>query len=109
MTLCTDVNSKQVNLDKRANDDDAAVKDSIIDFYANRYDNPRLQNELQDVHNLIDFVRKFNIKNNQFVARDNSDKTVIITLPKLRFNPNDAAKYQNYCYHQAIKYMPWDK
>ena len=38
-----------------------------------------------------------------------TDKTVIITLPKLRFNPNDAAKYQNYCYYQAIKYMPWDK
>ena len=86
VNLCTDLNNKQVNLDKNSNEEDSAVKESIIDFYANRFDNPRLQNQLDDVHNLIDFVRKFTIKNKELVARDNSDQTVIITFPKVNFS-----------------------
>ena len=97
VTLCTDLNNKQVNLDKNANDDDDAVKSSIIDFYANRYDNPRLQKELDDVNNLIDFVRKFTIKNNQLTARDNAESTVVITFPKVD------------SFHAWGQNMPWDK
>ena len=60
--LSTDLFTKELNLDKNVPDDAEATKRSIIDFYAYRYNNPRLQNSLENIYNLIDFVRKFTLK-----------------------------------------------
>ncbi len=62
VNLSTDLFTKEVNISNKADDDDDATKKNIIDFYANRYNNQRLQNSLDDVHNLMDFARKFMVK-----------------------------------------------
>ncbi|RNA16636.1 hypothetical protein BpHYR1_047814 [Brachionus plicatilis] len=37
-----------------------------------------------------------------------NEKTVVITLPKIRYNPDDTEKFKLYCYHQMIKFSDWD-
>ena len=82
--LSTDLFTKELNLDKNIPDDAEATKKSIVDFYANRLNDPRLQNSLENIYNLIDFARKFTVKKNQLVLREDPDKTVIITFPKVK-------------------------
>ena len=43
-----------------------------------------IKNQLNEVHNLIDFVKKFNIRNGDLVLRENSEKAIIITFPKVK-------------------------
>ncbi len=32
---------------------------------------------------------------------------IVVTYPKVRFNPNITSAYQDYCYYQLIKYSSW--
>ena len=46
-------------------------------------------------------------KDNRLTNRQDSDKTVVITFPKIRYNPLNKEKHKQYCYHQLIKYSNW--
>ncbi|RNA33424.1 ATP-dependent DNA helicase PIF1, partial [Brachionus plicatilis] len=41
-------------------------------------------------------------------VRPDHVNTVVITYPKLRYNPNDVIRFKQYCHHQLIKYSDWD-
>ena len=44
---------------------------------------------MQEEMNLIDFTREFVIKNDTLKRRDDADKTVIITYPKVILNQSN--------------------
>jgi hypothetical protein len=103
VTLSTDLYTKEVNTT------DQALKKNIIDFYADRFQNSKLQNSLDDVNNLMQFVQKFIVKNSELALRQNPEKIVVIAYPKVRHCPNDPVKFAQFCYHQSIKYTPWTR
>ena len=41
------------------------------------------------------------------IIRDQKRQTVIVTYPKVKFNPSDITNHQKYCYFQLIKYSTW--
>ena len=79
----TDLYTREVNLGKNIDENSSATKKSIIDFYSERLENNSIQHQLDDVNNLIDFVKKFIIKKNELALRPDAEKTVIITYPKV--------------------------
>ena len=83
VTINTDLDSREVNLDKDADSDDLATKKSIIDYYAERKTISEIQHLLHDSINLIDFIKIFNIKKNKLILRENSQKCVVITYPRV--------------------------
>lgn len=99
ITLSTDLNSKEINLDKNASADLPAYKKSMIDFYANRKNIDFLQPYLHQITNLISFVKliKLNCRNNKLELRPESHRTVVITYPKYRYNPQNKEKNKLYC------------
>jgi ATP-dependent DNA helicase PIF1 len=109
ITVNTDFNSREINLAPNVNDEEPATKASYLDYFAERFNYPGLQNELSDVYNLLDFVKKFQIKKNQICARDKPEKCVVITFPKMRPNPDDPVKHAQFCYHAMIKFSNWSK
>jgi hypothetical protein len=84
IVLSTDFNSREINLDRNTEDDDSATKKSMLDFYANRYKMTQIQCQLPNIKNLIDFAKTFKIVKNQLVLRNDTEKTVVITYPKVR-------------------------
>ena len=69
VTLSTDLCTKEVNTNANADRDDDAVNKSIIDFYADRFKNQRIQNALDDVNNLMDLFVNLLSKNRTCTAR----------------------------------------
>jgi hypothetical protein len=85
VNLSTDLFTKEVNINANANEDDDATKKNIIDFYADRFNNQRLQNALDDINNLMEFTRKFIVKKGELALRENPEKVVVIPFPKVYF------------------------
>ncbi|CAF0924282.1 unnamed protein product [Brachionus calyciflorus] len=109
VTVSTEIDSRQLNLNVNEDDESKATKNSLIDYYANRKQLESIKNQLVKIGNLISFVRFFKLDSNyKITAWADHDKTVVITLPKIRYNPDDREKYKLYCYHQTIKYSDWD-
>ena len=111
ITISTDLDSKQLHLNKNLDSHESAFKKTLIDFYANRKSEVFFKYYSDHLNmNLLTFVRKFTLdKKNELIIRPNSEKTVIITYPKFRANPDNKEMYKNYCLHQLIKLSVWDK
>jgi hypothetical protein len=82
-------------------------KKSILEFYANRFNEDIDKDILSKIYNVIDFAKTFSIIKNKLIKRSNSDKIVILTKPDVYYNPYDSNKYKDYCYYNLIKYSNW--
>lgn len=74
----------------------------------NRKSNKSVLPYLDKIINFIDFVKLFYVSNNSLKLRTESHRIVVLCFPKVRFNPSNANKLINYCYHQLIRYSSWD-
>jgi hypothetical protein len=83
IVLSTDFNSREVNLDKNIDENEPATKKSMLDFFGNRLKISQIRCQLINVKNLIDFARIFRIVKNELVLRNDTEKTVVITYPKV--------------------------
>lgn len=98
-------NSQNENNDNENNT--TAFKKSLIDYYANRFNIDSLKNCLDEIFHLCEFVRLFKIYKNQLVRRNNPDRIVVITFPKVRPNKDNLVKHKEFCYYMCIKFTPW--
>ncbi len=104
MTLNTDLDSRELNIEANIDGNEPAKK-SIIDYYANRKKEFFLRTYLDQTTSLVQFVKMFKLtKDNKLTYRQDSDKTVVITFPKIRYNPLNKEKHRQYCDHQLIKF-----
>ncbi|RNA16317.1 ATP-dependent DNA helicase PIF1 [Brachionus plicatilis] len=109
VTISTEIDSRELNLNVNDDNDSPATKNSLIDYYANRKQIDLIKNQLVKIDNLVSFVKYFKLDNkNKLSIRTEHEKTVVITLPKIRYNPDNTEMYKIYCYHHTIKYSDWD-
>ncbi|RNA24393.1 ATP-dependent DNA helicase PIF1 [Brachionus plicatilis] len=101
-----ELNSKQIEIDTKKGDDQICFKKTLLDYFLIR---KSLNQKMDNVYNLIDFCQAFQFVNKQFKLRKNSEKIVVITHPKIRYNPLDLANHRSFCYYQLIKYSSWDQ
>ena len=101
--ISLDINSKQVTFDNNI----IQYKKSIIDYYANRYNEYIDKDTLDKIFNILDFVILFKLQNNRLVKRNNANDVVILTKPDIYYNPYDIHKYKDFCYYSLIKYSNW--
>jgi hypothetical protein len=104
----TDLDSREVNIQQISDENAPATKKSMIDYFAHRKSDASLQPYLNEIVNLVEFARLFQIKNNSIIQRPDAYKTVVVTYPRVRYNPNNIEKLKEYCYRQMIKYSSWD-
>jgi hypothetical protein len=78
---------------------------SLLDHFAERSSN----NLIANVNNFHEFLKKYKIAKGELVLRRNSDKIIVVTYPKVHYNPNIKEKYTEYCFYQMIKFSPWTK
>jgi hypothetical protein len=108
ITLNTDLNSRELNIDMNLDENEPATKKSIIDYYANRKKEFFLRTYLEQITSLVHFVRMFKLtRDNKLTYRQDCEKTVVITFPKIRYNPLNKENHIKYCYNQLIKYSNW--
>jgi hypothetical protein len=108
VTISTDLEKKEINISRNQSPNEPATKKSLIDFYAHRKTNKKLENYLDRINCLITFVQLFQLNaKNELELRKNSEKTIVITYPKFRFNPDNPEMNKYYCFHNMIKYSDW--
>ena len=106
--LNTDLYSREINVEQMNNPNASATKSSLLDYFANRKNIPFVQPYIQNIHNLIDFVKMFSMVNNNLKIRNDSHRIVVIFYPRVRYNPSDIKKHSQYCFHQVIRHTNWD-
>lgn len=101
-----------------------ATNNTLMDFYANRAeyfefikkireseDSKKNRQCLQKKDNLEtsfnQFVIQYKCVKGELRIRTNNDKIIIVTYPKVRFNPKITETYKEYCFFQLIKYSNW--
>ena len=78
-------NHRQLDLSRSTDvDQPLSFKKSLLDYFANRNNIELIVPHLHKISNLIDFARNFEIMSDRLRIRKNSNKTVIITFPKIR-------------------------
>lgn len=92
--LNLNVEEKEINLqtnnNKENEDNYHTFKKNIIDFYANRFNESLLDNKLDKIECLIDFVQYFKLdKEGNLQSRRNPLKIVVLPFPKYRPNKKD--------------------
>jgi hypothetical protein len=92
----------------KENQNNKATNRSLLDFYADRMNNPDLVDILDQIKSFNNFVIKFKDFKNQLKLREDSENTIIVTYPKVRYNPNIIETYKDYCFYQMIKYSDWN-
>ncbi len=109
VTLNTNINTREINTEPELPADNSAFKKSLIDYYANRKKLGICQPYLSKIRNLIDFAKLFNTNGrNELIIRPAQKQTVIVTYPKIRWDPDNNENNKNYCLHNLIKYSDWD-
>jgi hypothetical protein len=108
----SDLYNKGININEINNDSASATKVSMIDLFRYRKKNPLLIPHLLKITNLIEFFRLFKLVKKEPRLRDSvefSSESVVVTMyPRIRFNPDNIEKYKEYCFHQIIRFSPWD-
>ncbi len=104
--LSLDINSKQIKITN--NDEDNITSKSLTDYFANRYNDSIVKDELDNIFNIIDFAKIFSVKKDKLVKNPSPELIVVITRPTVKFIPNDINKHKDYCYYQMIKYSNWN-
>jgi hypothetical protein len=104
----SDLYNREINVNAINNDSASATKKSMIDFYRTRKKNTFLIPHLDKVINFIEFVRFFKIVKNEIKLRESPETVVVTMYPRIRYNPLNIDKYKEYCYHQFIRFCPWD-
>ena len=84
-----------------------ATNKSLLDFYVQRENNPKLIHMLDEIKSFNSFVIKFKVFKNQLEFRPESENTIVVTYPKVRYNPKIIETYKQYCFYQMIKYSNW--
>lgn len=97
------------NEESQTNNEKSIYKNSIIDFYANRFNNHSLREYISSINHLIQFAQLFkvNSKTNKLEKRPNPEKMVVIPYPRVNQNANNKRQQAEYCKYQLIKYSPW--
>ncbi|CAF1045089.1 unnamed protein product [Brachionus calyciflorus] len=109
VTLSTEIDSRELNLNVNQDEESSVIKNSLIDYFANRKNCQYLDKNLPQINCLIKFVKFFKLDSkNKLVNRPDNEKTVVITLPKIRYNPDNSEQLKSYCFHQMIKFSDWD-
>ena len=85
-----------------------ATNNTLMDFYAHRYQNERLQPIIETITYFYDFVSQSKVVKGQLTKRHHNKQIIIVTYPKVRYNPQIYEAYIDYCYYQTIKYSNWD-
>ena len=81
VTICTNLNSKEINTQPGLANDTTAFKKSLIDYYAIRETLGIVQPHLNKINNLIDFIKLFNTNaQNQLILRSSKKKTIVVTI-----------------------------
>ena len=109
VTLNTNMNSREINTDPELPAENSAFKKTLIDYYAIRKKLGVCQAHLSKIKNLIDFAKLFTTNGrNELILRPTQKKVIIVTYPKIRWDPDNNENNKNYCLHNLIKYSDWD-
>ena len=108
-TYSLDFGNREIhNLHNSNAEDLSATKWNMLDFFGNRYTNPKLDdNDLATLTSFIEFVKYFDCPNGVLKRRSNSENLIIMTIPRVKYNVDNRTMHTNYCYYQLIKYSPW--
>ena len=99
ITISLDYHHKQINLQDNE-ENTTAFKMSMLELYANRLTNPFFKSYNVENINFITFARQFYISKNTIHFRLNSNKIVIVTLPRVYYQPPIPEYYEKYCFYQ---------
>ena len=80
-----------------------ATNQTLMDYYAKRKENPALSLILDEIKSFNKFVIRFKVFKNQLTTRKDSESIIVVTYPKVRYNPKIIETYKHYCYYQLIK------
>ena len=108
--LNLNVDIKEIQIENFQEDDTESMtiyKKTLIDFFSNRYLISSLESDLNSIIHLLDFSQKYKVNKNKLEKRNNSQKIIVISFPKIRADKKDKNKYSEYCKYQLIKYYPW--
>ena len=87
VTISTDLDSREINCERDLDESQPPTKSSLIDYYSKRNSNLFLEKYLSLIVNYLEFGRLFSIFKNKLIINNDADKTVVITLPKIRYQP----------------------
>ena len=68
------------------------MKKNLLDYYMIIKTNKQTMPFLNQIINLIDFVKLFYVSNNNLKLRDEPHRIVVICFPKVRYNSSNATK-----------------
>lgn len=101
-----------------------ATNNTLMDFYANRLEHFELIKKIRETEDIKlnrqslnandnletsfnQFVTQYKCVKGELKMRTNSNNVIIVTYPKVRYNPKIIENYTEYCYYQIIKYSNW--
>jgi hypothetical protein len=99
--------TNEVNNITTENDESPATYKNLMNFFANRNQNDFLIPILHEISSFNQFVNKFKVTKGKLTLRMNPEKIIIVTYPKVHYNPALLEQYKEYCYYQLIKYSNW--
>ena len=98
LNLNIDIKEIQIeNFQEEESESLTVYKKSLIDFYSNRNSVPSLALAVNTILHLLDFVQKYKLNKNKLEQRNNTNKIIVISFPKLRADKKDKNKYSEYC------------
>jgi hypothetical protein len=84
-----------------------ATNKTLMDYYASREENPMLIPILNTIKSFVHFVQTYKVFKGNLILRPDSEKTIIVTWPKVKYCPNINETHEHYCFYQMIKYSNW--
>ena len=90
------------------NGNSKATNSTLMDFYAHRFQNDKMHSIRDTISSFYDFVLQYKVIKGQLIARKNNKRIIIVTCPKVRYNPQIIENHIDYCYYQLIKYSNWN-
>jgi hypothetical protein len=105
-TVSLDIGNKEIiPLNEVENESQRATYRNLLEFFGDRA--AEFQPYSDRIFSFVDFCRHFDVIKGKIKERYNKDKVIIMTTPRIRYNPKDQNTYKDYCYYQMIKYSPW--
>jgi len=99
--------SNELNNIINYNDESSATNKHLMKFYANRQTIPYLMPILNEIQSFNQFVTKYKVSKGKLALRINPEKIIVVTYPKVHYNPENIEKHKEYCFYQLIKYSNW--
>ena len=77
------------------------IKKGYVDFYM-------IRKKTDKNLNLVDFIKKYYIRNNKILKRKVLDENLVSYFTPTYSSNKNSENFYNYCRYQIMKFKPWD-